>query len=229
MKELTIDDGITELGVTTYDGEKAIVSSRKIADVFSKRHFIVLRDIDNLINKASDNFTDNNFVCSKYKDKSGKSNREYLLTKDGCVMLVMGYTGEKAMQFKEEYIKQFNQMEELIKNRHFTKIEYEPMTDAIKEFREEQGKEPKWYHFSNEADMLNRIVIGKTAKKVRESNGLDKGVSIRDYIPEWQVEALKHLQRLNTDLLHSSLDYDTRKEIIQQRFNKMYNKLELKA
>mgnify|MGYP000205646379 CR=1 FL=1 len=229
MKELTIDDGITELGVTTYDGEKAIVSSRKVAGVFGKRHSNVLRDIENQLQKCSEEFGELNFELSEYKGKSGRKNKEYSLTKDGCIFLIMGFTGKKAAKFKEEYIKQFNQMEELIKNRHFTKIEYEPMTDAIKEFREEQGKEPKWYHFSNEADMLNRIVIGKTAKKVRESNGLDKGVSIRDYIPEWQVEALKHLQRLNTDLLHSSLGYDNRKEIIQQRFNKMYNKLELKT
>jgi len=34
MSELTINDGVTELGVTTFDGEKAQVSSRKIADVF---------------------------------------------------------------------------------------------------------------------------------------------------------------------------------------------------
>ena len=35
------------------------------------------------------------------------------MTKDGFTLLAMGYTGEKAMKFKEAYIKQFNVMEKL--------------------------------------------------------------------------------------------------------------------
>lgn len=35
----------------------------------------------------------------------------YEMDKDGFVMLVMGYNGEKAMQFKEAYIAGFNAMD----------------------------------------------------------------------------------------------------------------------
>jgi len=92
MKELTINEGITEYGVTTLDGSKAIVSSRDVANKFNKKHYIVLRDIDKLIERAEDkNFTAYNFVLSEYKDESGKKNREYLLAKDGVVLLAMGY------------------------------------------------------------------------------------------------------------------------------------------
>lgn len=35
----------------------------------------------------------------------------YYMTRDGFAILVMGYNGEKAMRFKEAYIKQFNAME----------------------------------------------------------------------------------------------------------------------
>lgn len=38
----------------------------------------------------------------------------YYMTKDGFTLLVMGYTGEKAMKFKEGYIKQFNAMEKAL-------------------------------------------------------------------------------------------------------------------
>lgn len=34
----------------------------------------------------------------------------YLMTQDGFTLLVMGFTGKKAMQFKEQYIKEFNEM-----------------------------------------------------------------------------------------------------------------------
>ena len=35
----------------------------------------------------------------------------YYITRDGFVLLAMGYTGEKAMKFKEAYINQFNAMQ----------------------------------------------------------------------------------------------------------------------
>lgn len=39
------------------------------------------------------------------------------MTRDGFTILAMGYTGEKVMKFKEAYINQFNQMEELLKGK----------------------------------------------------------------------------------------------------------------
>lgn len=40
----------------------------------------------------------------------------YLLTRDGFIMVAMGYTGRKAMEFKEAYINAFNAMEQELKN-----------------------------------------------------------------------------------------------------------------
>lgn len=51
------------------------------------------------------------FIPSKYKDASGKSNVEYLLTRDGFSLLVMGFTGAKALEWKLKYIQAFNAME----------------------------------------------------------------------------------------------------------------------
>ena len=228
MGELSIKEGITELGVTTYDGQKAQVSSRRVAEVFEKHHHHVLRDIDNLVKNAEDEqFTATNFGLSEYKGKSGRIHREYLLSKDGVVLLAMGYNKKKFIDLKVEYIKEFNRMEQLIKERYYTRIEYEPMTDAIKEFRERQGKEVKEHHITIEADMLNLVVIGKRAREFRKEKGIEKGISIRDYIADWQVKAIKHLQRMNTDLLYSGLDYDTRKDILTKRFKTMFESLKI--
>ena len=227
MRELSIKDGITELGVTTVDGEKATVSSRIVADVFGKRHDNVLAKIDKIIENAEDRkFTELNFKGSKYKDKSGKSNREYLLAKDGVVLLAMGYNKKKFINLKVEYIKQFNQMEKLIKEREFARIEYKPMTDAIKERKELEGKTPKWYHFSNEADMINRIVLGMTSKKYREKHDLNKN-EVRDNLAPWQLEAIKELQRTNTDLIKMGLDYQKRKGLIKKKYNYLFDNLQL--
>lgn len=34
----------------------------------------------------------------------------FVMNRDGFTLLVMGYTGKKAMQFKERYIAAFNKM-----------------------------------------------------------------------------------------------------------------------
>lgn len=92
--------------------DAAVVTSLDIAETFGKRHADVLRDIKAL--ECSKEFTQRNFALTSYKDASGKSNKKYLLTKDGFTLLVMGYTGEKAMKFKEGYIRQFNAMEKAL-------------------------------------------------------------------------------------------------------------------
>lgn len=88
---------------------KAVTTSRLVANKFNKRHDVVIRRIKTL--ECSDDFTHHNFVVSEYVDASGKSNPEYIITKDGFTFLVMGFTGKKAAKFKEEYIGRFNQME----------------------------------------------------------------------------------------------------------------------
>lgn len=56
------------------------------------------------------------FIVSNYKDLSGKSNKEYLLTRDGFSLIVMSFTGDKAFEWKLKYIDAFNTMEEALKN-----------------------------------------------------------------------------------------------------------------
>jgi Rha family phage regulatory protein len=98
-----------ELGLTEHDG-KAVVSSRDIAKVFEKQHGHVLRDIKN-ITESDEEWGLSNFGAMSYKDSYGREQTEYLITRDGFTLLVMGYNGEKAMGFKKAYIAAFNEME----------------------------------------------------------------------------------------------------------------------
>ena len=58
-----------------------------------------------------------NFAQSEYINEQGHSQPHYIMTRDGFTFLVMGYTGEKAAQFKEAYIEQFNRMEQELYHR----------------------------------------------------------------------------------------------------------------
>ena len=94
-----------------------VTTSRNIAGVFHKEHYNVIRDIKAILEKCSPEFTALNFEGSEYTDPTGRKLPEYLLTKDGTTMLIMGYTGELAMKFKEAYIKRFNEMEQQLKEK----------------------------------------------------------------------------------------------------------------
>lgn len=68
--------------------EQLITTSRKIAEVFEKRHADVLRDIENIA--CSKEFGERNFALSSYKNEQNKILKEYTVTKDGFVMLAWG-------------------------------------------------------------------------------------------------------------------------------------------
>ena len=91
---------------------KVYVSSRDIANVFGKEHSKILRDIRAL---PQDNFNQANFGLVEYTDKKGEKRPEYLLTRDGFSMLVMGFTGEKAYLWKVSFIEAFNKLEQTVK------------------------------------------------------------------------------------------------------------------
>lgn len=93
---------------------KPTTTSLIVADIFGKEHKNVIRDIENL--SCSENFNRLNFELIYYKDKMNREQKAYQMTKDGFSFLVMGYTGDKAGKFKEDFINAFNQMEQALKN-----------------------------------------------------------------------------------------------------------------
>ena len=95
------------------ENDKPMTTSRLIAKTFGKKHKDVLRDLKNL--GTSDEFWRRNFAPSNYIDRRGKEQPEYHITKNGFAILAFGYTGEKAMQFKESYIERFDEMENALK------------------------------------------------------------------------------------------------------------------
>ena len=200
-----------------------ITTSRKIAQVFGKEHKNVLRDIESII--IDDEFSRLNFELSNYKSR-GKKYPEYILTKNGFTLLVMGYAGEKAMRFKKAYICQFDAMESFIKSIQVAKLDYPALTKAI----EQAHEEPKFYHFSNEINMINRIVLGTDAKHFKEENGIDKKEnSIRPYLTAEQIKAIEELQRIDIGLLVANIEFEQRKQIIKSHYTKSICGLEVKT
>jgi len=199
-----------------------VVSSRKIAEMFGKRHDNVLQAISN--SQCSPDFRLLNFKESSYKNNQGKKQPEILLTKNGFVFIVMGFTGKKADQFKEAYINRFDEMEKFLISRNIAKLEYPELTDMIKSVHEK----PMFYHFSNEADMINKIVLGMTAKQYRANYNLDKTDSIRDFITYRQLAFIQKLQKVDVGLVAAITDFKQREDILQNYYNKLIESADIK-
>lgn len=88
------------------------VTSLQVAEAFGKRHDHVIRDIREVMAKCTESFTAPNFGVSEYTDSTGRKLPLYLLSKNGLMMVTMGYTTPEAMRVKEAYINRFNEMEE---------------------------------------------------------------------------------------------------------------------
>lgn len=220
MRELV---PMNEYGIFADAKEVARVDSRYVAEVFEKRHDHVLRDIRYLLSPESGmsrEFGLSNFGESSYMNSQGKKQPCYCMTRDGFTFLVMGYTGKKAAQFKEAYIKRFNEMENFIQNIRDARMEFPALTEQILLLHEN----PKPYHFSNECDMINRIVTGKSAKQIREENDIPKGESIRPCLTETQLDHVRKLSQLDVGLMLAMPDYDQRKRHLEWYYMKHLQK-----
>lgn len=100
--------------LVSVDGDHLVTDSRTVAKVFGKQHREVLRAYDNLA--CSKEFGLRNFAPSEFLNSQNKRQRCVRMTKDGFTMLAMGFTGVRAIAFKEAYIKAFNEMAEFIAN-----------------------------------------------------------------------------------------------------------------
>ena len=84
-------------------------------------------------------------------------------------------------------------------------------------------EEPKSYHYTNENNMLNKIVTGMSAKEFKLQHDIPTNVtSIRPYLTEAQREQLEYLQKIDCGLVLSIPDYEQRKQKLEWLFNKKY-------
>lgn len=93
--------------------EQVSTTSVLVADKFGKRHDDVLRTIRNL--DCSEDFSLRNFTESNHEVR-GKQYPMFIMTRDGFTLLMMHFTGGRAAAFREEFINEFNRMENLLRN-----------------------------------------------------------------------------------------------------------------
>lgn len=154
-------------------GEEVFATSLQIAQVFGKSHKNVLRTIDNL---PQDNFFNTNFKINKRTDLFGavtRSEKYYNLTRDGFSLLVMGFTGQRAYQWKIEFIKAFNKMEAMISGTKSDKFG-EVLTRLGEKSREADLFKRKYYESIERENSLLREKLNISEKIITKSELIKK-------------------------------------------------------
>lgn len=204
--------------LTTLSKNIQTMSSREIAKLTGKRHDNVMSDIRIMFESL--NIQSPEFL-GDYKDSKGRTYSQFNLPKRETLILVSGYNVALRAKIIDRWIeleeKEFNN-KVFIATRQDSKTEYKAMGFAIAEAHEEI----KPYHFSNEADLINRIALGMTASKFRKHHDIEKGELIRDYMTTAQLECIVSLQRANTVYIEDGLSFELRKSKLTDLFNRKH-------
>lgn len=91
-----------------------LTNSVLVAEKFGKKHYNVIQAIKKLTIENS--IVKNMFVETTYLSGKQQEQPMYIMNRDGFTLLAMGFTGQKALQFKLDYIDAFNKMEQTIRN-----------------------------------------------------------------------------------------------------------------
>jgi hypothetical protein len=99
---------------------------------------------------------------------------------------------------------------------HAAKLEHPAFTEAVMLAH----TEPKNSHFSNEIDMINRIVLGMSAKQFKEARGLRDVPSIRPYLATDEIHTIKTLQRADIGMLAILPEFERRKSALTDLYER---------
>ena len=167
---------VQELSLVAVENEHAVTTSLRVAEVFGKEHYNVMKAIKSL--DCSEEFRAVNFNVSKIDYQNGNIKKQlpmYYITRDGFMFLVMGFTGKTAAKWKEAYIKAFNEME--------AKIRAEQMAKAIEEHdrKEAEEYEKLLEREEREEAEVDRRVKEYARQRTEEANEQTGGIIIEDY------------------------------------------------
>jgi len=206
--------------------EKLITTSLKVAEVFEKEHKNVLQSIENLV---ADNSAAKFFRLTTYKNR-GKEYPMYEMDRDGFSLLVMGFTGEKALQWKIKYIEAFNQMESELKRLYTERQQWQIerdkgvvirhiLTDTIKMKITESPN--KRFAYPNYTNLIYRNLFGKTAKELESDYGVKAKENLRDFFTGDDLAKVQSMEMLVSSLINCGWGYQQIKEFIQSEATKM--------
>lgn len=196
--------------------DEALTDSLTVSEMFGKRHNNVMRAIDNLIVtmlKNEQRKTQKMFIPSRRKFDDGQFHRIYLMNRDGFSLLVMGFTGEKAFEWKLKYIEAFNMMEKVIQEkttlawsetRQFGQITRKAECDTLKrlvEYAKSQGSQhaDKLYTVYSKLANTSSGIKNRDEATIRQLTTLDLIENIILHVVDMGIIGQRHYKEIYQD------------------------------
>jgi len=215
------------------------MTSKKLVSMFAKDKTVSSFDFWKVLNDIRKNEGGNairhNQFLSRIQDecddlkgyhlfvppKQGESTVCYQLDKDQ--MLLIGMRESKAvrkqvLKWLHDLSAKVDQLESRKIDRAMSSLNYINQNKMLKQVRESEGKATPPYHYSNEANLINRIIIGVSAAKYRKDNEFDANENLRDTLTTIQLESIASLESHNTSFIAAGIDYATRKKLLNKIF-----------
>lgn len=209
---------------------KALHNYLKVGNDFSTwikgriKEYELIKNDDFLIFDSSEfrNQSTNNEQQIKWTTKRGgdRKSTDYILTIGTAKELAMIENNEKGRAIRKYFIRCEEHLKEIaptIQKKALNRLKARlkvadysrPMCDALTEQRKALGKSANNTVFTNEFDMINRIVLGTTSSKYKKANNLTG--NIRDHLNEFELNHIAYLENANITLIHIGYDYHQRK------------------
>lgn len=208
------------------NNEILTANSRDIAEHFEKEHKNVLQTIQNLT--AENSAVKSMFIETAYEVR-GKQYPQYEMTRDGFSLLVMGFTGSKALEWKLKYIAAFNEMEKELRRLYTERRKWEIerakgvmirhiLTDTIK--MKIADSPNKKFAYPNYTKMIYKAIFGKPLKELQAEMGVKPKESVREYLTAEQLKEVESLEMLVSGLINVGMGYDEIKAFVTERYNR---------
>lgn len=196
--------------------ERVAVTSLDVAETFEKEHRRVLQDIREL--GCSEEFRLHHFVQSFYENTQGKKQPLEVMDRDGFTLLVMGYTGELAMRFKEAYIKQFNAMESALQGKLIERQKGIAVRQALTKALQQSTEDARMHGhaYSTYTNCIYKVLFGMNANQLREKFRIGKRDNLRDCFTKEELRAVQSMECLVSGLVDCGWEYEQVKTFIQQ-------------
>lgn len=195
-----------------------VCDTLKIArDFKGGKHDQVLRDVRNLkkkLKKLPKQEKDLYKIADIfYTDSMNRQQKKYTLNFNAYSLLVMGYTGQKAIEFKSKYILAFNK---LIKENELLKKEYEVSKEVRKDFTDTIKNlipEASHWTYSNLTRLAYKVALGKYPSDIRKEKGIKKTENVKLYLSKEEIQKLEKIETKFEALIEAGKTYKEIKEI----------------
>ncbi len=193
------------------------MSHSQIADLLDNRNDVVKRTMERLQEKGVI------LVTPMVVRVRGKETTEYHVNERDSYIVVAQLSPEFTAVIIDQWQElkdRVNQLEQEKINRASASLNYVEQNKILHDTRKAEGKETEPYHYSNEANLINRIVLGCTAKAYRIANDFDKTVNLRDTLSIVELECVASLESTNKELIKIGMEYTDRKEMLLKVFKR---------